>query len=125
MFYARTESCRHEGANHDASATERCRVAGDGGQSDEVDVPLRCDVLAKVNTCLHAALEDASRNYARWLSLQGVDAAFPELWLPADSDALKALKLTIQTSAAVADHVVDLPFCAVQTNTNMTEKGAS
>ena len=53
--------------------------------------------------------------------MQGVDAAFPELWLPADSDALKALKLTIQTSAAVADHVVDLPFCAVQTNTNMTE----
>ena len=85
----------------------------------------RCDILAKVNTCFLRALEDAGRNYARWLSLQGVDAAFPELWLPADSDALKALKLTIQTSAAVADHVVDLPFCAVQTNTNMTEKGAS
>ena len=85
----------------------------------------RCDILAKVNTCFHAALEDAGRNYARWLSLQGVDAAFPELWLPADSDALKALKLTMQTSAAVADHVTDLPFCAVQSNTNMSEKGAS
>ena len=44
-FYAKTESCRHERASYGARGVKRGRparrVASDGGQSDEVDVPLR------------------------------------------------------------------------------------